>query len=309
MSLADGMAEAAELAEDGLNAEPAKSAEELLVFALSALCVVTASGADWAVLACMSEQPARRRLTRVSAPEFCGQKADRWIACLCPQRSAASRCVDGFRNRERVMNAVVPCILVLATLVSSSSGCVRRGPFRVGFWYETDALALPTPVAVRLGSPLETDEASMIEQISRAEISRAFSELNIRLTTSRDAFWRVTVVSSWPAGAARQPSAGESFSLGLLGGRGAVGVDMVASKATLYAPLDASRKTLIEGIGRGIGRVAVHEFFHQILGLEASHNDGDPGSYEYGSPDRQAQYYGELHWSTAESLLRRKVGR
>jgi hypothetical protein len=62
---------------------------------------------------------------------------------------------------------------------------------------------------------------------------------------------------------------------------------MVASKATLYAPLDASRKTLIEGIGRGIGRVAVHEFFHQILGAEAVDNDKDEHSYEYGSPDRQ----------------------
>jgi hypothetical protein len=109
MSLADGMPEAAEFAEDGSNAEPAKSADELLP-------------------------------------------------------------------------------------------CVRRGPFAVGFWYEIDALALPTPVAARLGSPLETNEATMIEQISRAS------------------------------------SAGESFSLGLLGGRGAVGVDMVASKATLYAP-------------------------------------------------------------------------
>jgi hypothetical protein len=84
---------------------------------------------------------------------------------------------------------------------------------------------------------------------------------------------------------------------------------MVTNKATLYAPLDESRKTLIEGIGRGIGRVAVQKFFHQILGLEASHNDQDPGSYEYGSPDQQAQYYGELHWSTAESLLRKKVGK
>jgi hypothetical protein len=65
MSLADGMPEAAELAEDGSNAEPAKSAEELpSLCALCALCVVTVSGADWAVLACVSEQPVRRRLIR-----------------------------------------------------------------------------------------------------------------------------------------------------------------------------------------------------------------------------------------------------
>jgi acetyl esterase/lipase len=40
-------------------------------------------------------------------------------------------------------------------------------------------------------------------------------------------------------------------------------------------------KTIIEGIGRGIGRVAAHEFAHQILNVGAVHNDADENSSEY----------------------------
>jgi hypothetical protein len=160
-----------------------------------------------------------------------------------------------------------------------------------------------------MGGSLEAHESDLIEQISRAEIDSAFSAFGLRLTTNHDAFWRVEVVESLPVGVVRQlPSAGRSLALGPFGGRGAVGVDMVASKAIYYAPVDAPREHVIAGIGRGIGRVAVHEFFHQILGAEAAHNDKDEYSYEYGSPDRQAEYYGVLHWSTGMSLLRRRFG-
>ena len=96
------------------------------------------------------------------------------------------------------------------------------------------------------------------------------------------------------------------MALGALGGRGAVGFDLVAFKAINYAPADAPRHRIIEGIGRGIGRVAVHEFVHQILGVAAAHNNSDVNSYEYGSPDRASQYYGDLHWTTALPLLNKK---
>lgn len=59
--------------------------------------------------------------------------------------------------------------------------------------------------------------------------------------------------------------------------------------------------------GRGIGRVAAHEFGHQILGTGLVHNTDDENSYEYPSPDRAAQYYGELHWTTARPLLEQKL--
>jgi hypothetical protein len=208
------------------------------------------------------------------------------------------------------MKVAIPCVVAFTTIVVCSSGCVPRSSApSIGFWYQTGSLTLPSAITTRLGGPLQTDESELIEQISRSEIENAFSDLGIHLTTNRDAFWRVEVVQSLPAGAVRQlPSAGRSLLLGPLGGRGAVGVDMVASKAIYYAPVDAPREHLIAGIGRGIGRVAVHEFFHQILGAEAAHNDKDGHSYEYGSPDRQAEYYGVLHWSTGMSLLRRRFG-
>ena len=40
-----------------------------------------------------------------------------------------------------------------------------------------------------------------------------------------------------------------------------------------------------------------------ILNADAVHNKDDENSYEYPSPDRTAQYYGELHWTTARPLL------
>jgi hypothetical protein len=121
--------------------------------------------------------------------------------------------------------------------------------------------------------------------------------------------WRVEVLQSLPVRMNQQlPNAGESLALGVLGGTGAVGFDLVALKAIHYTPAGTSRQQVIEGIGRGIGQVAVHEFMHQILGADAVHND-DQTSYECGSPDRPSPYYGELHWTTAWPLLHQKCGK
>jgi hypothetical protein len=38
-----------------------------------------------------------------------------------------------------------------------------------------------------------------------------------------------------------------------------------------------------------------------------AHNPGDENSYEYPSSDRAAQYYSELHWTTARPLLERAL--
>jgi hypothetical protein len=61
-------------------------------------------------------------------------------------------------------------------------------------------------------------------------------------------------------------------------------------------------------MGRGIGRVAVHEFMHQILGASIGHDDTDSNSYEYGNPERRSQYYGDLHWTVALPLLEQRLG-
>jgi hypothetical protein len=178
-----------------------------------------------------------------------------------------------------------------------------------GFWYEKNALVLPVAAAARLSGALTNEEMRSIEESSRAEIEHAFFGVRLGITSSRRAFWRVAVVQSLPRRPNQPlPDAGESLAMGFLGGTGAVGFDVVATEAVHYSPINESRQRVVEGIGRGIGRVAVHELMHQMLGPAVAHNTVDVDSYEYGSSDRQSQYYGELHWTTAWPLLERKFG-
>ena len=178
--------------------------------------------------------------------------------------------------------------------------------FTAGFWYDEDAVALPARAAETLGGLLTDNELASIKQISRAELERAFAGLKIHVADDRAAFWRVEVARSLrPRGPL--PNAGESLSFGWLGGAGAVSFELVALKAIQYAPAGASRATILDGIGRGIGRVAAHELAHQILGLSNMHNQTDENSYEFPSPDRASQYYGELHWTTARPILEQKL--
>jgi len=176
-----------------------------------------------------------------------------------------------------------------------------------GFYYEDAPLALPASIAEQVGGPLTARELASIQQTSRAEVERAFNGFNIRFTENRGAFWRVAVVRSLPGRGRPLPSAGESIAMGFMGGAGAVSFDLVSRKAVQYAPAGASRLTMIDGIGRGIGRVAAHEFAHQVLNTSLVHNAADEASYEYPSPDRSAQYYGELHWTTARTLLAQRL--
>lgn len=178
-----------------------------------------------------------------------------------------------------------------------------------GFWYDTDALALPIEAAPRLSGALTNEEMRSIQELSRTEIEHAFSALRLDVTSNRRAFWRVAVVQSLPRRPNQPlPDAGESVVMGFLGGAGAVGFDVIAIAAAHYSPVNASRQRVVEGIGRGIGRVAVHEFMHQMLGPAVAHNTVDLNSYECGSSDRASQYYGELHWTTAWPLLEGKFG-
>jgi hypothetical protein len=196
--------------------------------------------------------------------------------------------------------------VVATTLVLAGLGCTTSAIPTAGFWYEDRPFALPADPAKKLGGLLTEPELESIKQISRTELDRAFAGLRVRVTEDRRAFWRVEVLQSLRT--RRQlPSAGESVPLGMLGGSGSVAFDLVAFKAIQYAPDRASRQAIIEGIGRGIGRVAADEFAHQILNADAVHNDADENSYEYPSPDRASQYYGELHWTTARPFLERRL--
>jgi hypothetical protein len=197
--------------------------------------------------------------------------------------------------------AIGGCIVGVILL----SGCGPRIA-TAGFWYDDLAFALPAQAAEQLGGLLTDVELDSIKTISRAEVERAFAGFNIHIVDDHAAFWRVGVERSLRR-RGPLPNAGESMALGFMGGVGGVSFDAVTLKAVQYAPPRASRQQIIEGIGRGIGRVAVHEFAHQILNAAALHNDADENSYEYPSPDRAAQYYGELHWSTARPRLEQRL--
>ena len=208
-----------------------------------------------------------------------------------------------------------PVIIGVIAVVTTASvfAIVRRQAARsttaAGFWYEEGSIALPAHPVAALGGPLTAREMETIKQISRTEVERAFAGLRIAITDRRDAFWRVQVVQTLAGSAPteRVPSAGKAIVLGPLGGAAAVNFSLVALKAIDYAPHGASRDMTIEGIARGVGRVAVHEFAHQILGPSSPHSD-DENSYEFHSPDRAAQYYGELHWTIAWPPLQQKIG-
>jgi hypothetical protein len=206
------------------------------------------------------------------------------------------------------VRAALTSSAVVAALSIGAAACLTRETVATaGFWYESGACALTADAARSLGGTLTDGEIETIEATSRAEIERAFSGLRVRITDDRRAFWRVEVLQSMPTRRRQLPSAGESVPLGMFGGSGAVAFDLVAAKALEYAPPHAPRGTIVEAIGRGIGRVAVHELAHQILNADAAHNAADENGYEYPSPDRASQYYGELHWTTARPLLERRL--
>lgn len=201
-------------------------------------------------------------------------------------------------------------ILASAAVFVVAYGCSPRSflePATAGFWFDQGSYPFPSGMAARIGGPLSDQELIAIQRLSQQEVERAFAGLKIAITADRDAFWRVRVMPSLPTRMNQAlPKTGESLALGIFGGTGAIGFDIVALNAMAFAPGGADRQVVLEGIGRGIGRVAVHEFFHQIAGASSAHNDADPDSYEYGRADRPSQYYGELHWTTALPLLRQK---
>jgi hypothetical protein len=198
--------------------------------------------------------------------------------------------------------------LLITTLLAAACSSGREASPTAGFWFEPNACVIPDGAPATF-SPLSGAEVALIQQRSRAELEHAFSGLRIHVAEDRAAFWRVQVVASLPARVHQAlPKAGESVALGMLGGTGGVGFDLVALNAIRYAPAGASRQTIVDGIGRGVGRVAIHEFAHQILGVTDMHNAADQDSYEYPSPDRPSQYYGDLHWTAAWPLLQKRLG-
>jgi hypothetical protein len=227
---------------------------------------------------------------------------------LLGDRGEGSAASPGERRRLPVWTiaaafAVAATAAAFAALRWNASASV----IAAGFWFEDVSFALPPHAVATLGGPLAADDIASIKQTARSEVDRAFAGLRIDVSEKRDAFWRVQVLQS-VRGRGPFANSGQALVLGPLGGLGSVSFSVVAISAVRYAPPETSRQAIVDAIGRGIGRAAVHEFAHQILGPTAMDNNTDPNSYEYATFERAAQYYGELHWAGAWPLLQRKIG-
>jgi hypothetical protein len=201
-------------------------------------------------------------------------------------------------------------VLTAAMVFGALQWRASSATITAGFWFDDFPLTLPDEATARLGGPLTPADADTIRRLAVFEVEHAFAGLRIAVSDQRDAFWRVRVIREIRPGGvgrgSRIPISGESYGLGPLGGGGSVSFVVAALGAVAHAPPDASRQQIIDGIGRGLGRAAVHEFAHAIV--NANHST-DVRSYEYRNADREAQFYGEIHWSSAGPLLQRRFGR
>jgi hypothetical protein len=205
----------------------------------------------------------------------------------------------------RIGSAAVVIVAVLCVLLSRAA----RTGIDVGFWYEEFPFTFSEPVTVALGGPLTVSEVDAVKQISRDELAHAFSGLKVTFTDSRQASLKVVVQRSLQRRKGqRLPNAGETFAMGPLGARSVVDFTEVLMAALAHAPAGTTRQQLVAGIGRGVGRVAVHELAHGILGAGAMDNQTDDHSYEYFTHNRPSQYFGTLHWARAWPVLVERVG-
>ena len=190
--------------------------------------------------------------------------------------------------------------------LSAAVACTR-GPIELGFWIEPVSYVSP-----RLGDPITGTELATIETIARAEIATAFERFDVVLSGNRQARYHVRVVQQLREERFRRREAnvaGASRGVSGLGGSGAVNFEFVASGAMVFSPETASRVEMIEALGRGIGRVAIHEFLHLLLPKTPIHDSRDPLSYEGNSPALVEGYFSDLHWGMAEPLLEARLGR
>ena len=199
-------------------------------------------------------------------------------------------------------------VLIVSVVAAGTLACAtvdRPRPVEAGFWLERLTYDL-----IGLGGPLTPRELALVETAALDEIRRAFAGVAVRVSPRRDARYVVTVVPHLYDLRVRRTSEvfGNARAMRGFGGRGAVNFYAVASAAAAYAPQDATRQDVVGAIGRGVGRVAIHEFTHLFLPRVPIDATDDPLSYEYGHAARREQYYGELRWGFARPMLLREFG-
>lgn len=194
---------------------------------------------------------------------------------------------------------IVLCLGVFAA-------CSSR-PVELGFWMST--LTYQSP---RIGEPITAAEFALIDKVARAEIAGAFKDFDVVISARQDARFNVGVVpqlKDWRRRRGTGSHAGESRVVAGFGGSGSVNFEFIANGAMVFSPEDASRTAVIDAVGRGIGRVAIHEFLHQLLPKQPIHDSKDVLSYEGNSPALVEGYFGELHWDMARPWLNDRLKR
>lgn len=184
--------------------------------------------------------------------------------------------------------------------------CCGPRPVELGLWF--DPVVYQSP---RIGDPISAVELATIDRVAREEIARAFEEFAVTLTSNHDARYRVRVAQELKDDRLIRGGVvpGKSHAVAGFGGSGSVNFEYVANGAMVFAPADAGRVSIIESIGRGIGRVAVHEFAHQLLPKAPVDGSTDPRSYEGGSAATIEGYYGEIHWDLVRPELEQRIKR
>ena len=197
--------------------------------------------------------------------------------------------------------------LLVAIALSLVAGYARVRAPRVaeaGFWFEEISYE-----SRRLGRLSDAD-LHAIETLARAELSAAFRGLRVHVSDRHEARYRLQVVQDAQDPRFKRPVgvAGQSRAIAGLGGSGVVSFLFLASAAEGYVPEGSDRDRVVEAIGRGIGRTAVHEFTHQLLPKVQIHASRDDRSYEFASAVRPAQFAGPMRWDLAWPLLRKELG-
>lgn len=208
--------------------------------------------------------------------------------------------------RAQHVVAVVGLLAGLALGLVLLDRRARPRSAEAGFWF--DAVSFDSP---RLGGSLTPADLDVIAHVARSELAAAFDGLRVTLSDRHDARYRVRVVQQLMDRRFRRDVAiaGESRAIPGLGGAGAVSFFFLASGAVASASDGSDRASLVEAIGRGVGRAAVHEFAHLLLPRVPLHATTDASSYEFWTSDRVAQYYGPMRWDLARPYLVSRLGR
>lgn len=191
------------------------------------------------------------------------------------------------------------------SICTAGIGCAR-GPVELAFWFEPVSYSSP-----RIGGAISASDLETIDAIARAEIAKAFEPFDAFVSSNRSARYSMRVVPSLKDEQLKRSGdvAGSARGIAGLGGNGRVSFSYLANGAMVFSPEAATRAELIEAVGRGIGRVAIHEFLHEILPTVPIHDSRDIHSYEGSSPALVEGYFGDLHWQFARPRLEQRIGK